>query len=141
MERELSLGQQKILFDREATDWCGCPACKNYASQREKIYPGEFLQFLQELAVNPRKEWEAFDYDFNSGNLKTHLYGGWFLFVGELIAGADKRPEHTMETFSHWFTTSFAVPALPKDMKICAVEFLAQVPWVVAETDRQHKGR
>jgi hypothetical protein len=66
MERELHLGQQKILFDREATvvlyrdtftvadgDWCGCASCKNFASQRGKIYPGAFLQFLKELGINP----------------------------------------------------------------------------------------
>jgi hypothetical protein len=147
MERELYLGQQKILCDREATDAlyrdtftvadgdrCGCASCKNFASQRDKIYPGEFLQFLKELGANPLREWEAFDYDFDSGNPNKHLYGGWFLFVGELVAGVDKPPKHAMETFTYWFTTSFPAPALPTDMKICAVEFLVQVPWVLTET-------
>jgi hypothetical protein len=161
MERELHLRQQKILFDREATDVlyrdtftvpdgdrCGCASCKNFASQRGKIYPGEFLQFLKELGANPLREWEVFDYDFDCGNPNKHLYGGWFLFVGELVKGDDKPPKHAMEAFTYWFTTSFPAPALPMDMKICAVEFLVQVPWVLAETDErspnaappQHRG-
>jgi hypothetical protein len=154
MKRELSLGQQKILFDPEATavlyrdtftvagaDSCSCAGCKNFAFQRDKIYPGEFLQFLKELGVNRLREWEAFDYDFNSGNPNKHLYGGWFLFVGELVVGVDSPPKHAMETFTYWFTTSFPAPALPMDMKICAVEFLVQVPWVLTETDDPHNGR
>lgn len=161
MKRELYVGRQKVLFNREATvvlyrdtftvpdaDWCGCVSCRNFASQRGKIYPEEFLQILRELGVNSLREWEAFDYDFDSGNSNKHLYGGWFLFIGELVAGVDEPPEHAMETFTYWFTTSFPGPALPTGMKICAVEFLVQVPWVLTEiherslnaTSPQHRG-
>jgi len=150
MERELRLGQQNVLFDREATvalyrdtfavadaDWCGCASCKNFALQRSKIYPGAFLQFLSELGINPLREWEAFDYDFDSGNTNRHLYGGWFLFVGELLAGMDNQSKQAMETLSYWFTASFPAPALPTGMKICAVEFSVKVPWILIETDKR----
>jgi hypothetical protein len=150
MERELQLGQQKLLFDCEATvvlyrdtftvadgDRCGCTSCKNFASQRGNIYPGAFLQFLKELGINPLREWEVFDYDFDSGNPNKHLYGGWFLFVGELVAGVGIPPKHATETFTYWFTTSFPAATLPTNMKICAVEFLVQVPWIPIESDEQ----
>jgi hypothetical protein len=146
MEREPYVGQQKILFDREATlalyletitvpgaEKCTCISCKNFAAQRSRVYPKEFLQFLRELGVDPIKEREAFDYDFGPENLHMRLYGGWFLFVGELIEGVDKRPEGRPETFAHWFTTSFPTGTLPTGLKLCAVEFLAQIPWVLSE--------
>ena len=145
MEKELCVGQQKILFDRDATaalyrqtirvpgaDNCTCTSCKNFAAQRGKVFPEEFLQFLKELGVDSLKEWEAFDYDFDARNPnRPVLYGGWFLFVGELVEGLDKRTQPEKEGFAHWFTTSFPNGTLPRDLKLCAVEFLAQIPWIL----------
>jgi hypothetical protein len=144
MERERSVGEQKIRFDREATvtlygdrikvpgaDQCDCIGCKNFAAQRSKVYPEDFLRLLEELGADPLKEWEAFDYDFGRENLKSHLYGGWFLFCGELVDGAEKRPERP--GFSYWFTTSFPAATVPHDVKVCAVEFITELPWVLSE--------
>ena len=147
MERELHSGRQKIRFDREATSALyrdtitvpgaergSCISCKNFAAQRGNIYPEEFLRFLKELGVEPALEWEAFDYDFGPENPPSHLYGGWFLFCGELIEGLGRTPELGAGTFAHSFTTSFPASTLPKDLKLCAVEFLARVPWILPET-------
>jgi hypothetical protein len=149
MEKELSLGQQKVLFDREATvelyrqtitipgaDSCSCISCKNFAAQRGRVFPEKFLQFLATLGVDPLKEWEAFDYDFDAKNTSGHLYGGWFLFAGELVAGLDQRPEPREDGFAHWFTTSFPTCTLPTSAKLSAVEFLVQLPWVLSEMPR-----
>jgi hypothetical protein len=147
VENELYVGRQKILFDREATvalyrqtimvpgaDRCSCIGCKNFATQRGKLFPEEFLQFLIELGVDPLKEWEAFDYDFDPKKPRKHaLHGGWFLFAGELVEGFDKRPEPAQKGFAYWFTTSFPTGTLPKDLKLCAIEFLAEIPWVLPE--------
>ena len=145
MEKELCVGQQKILFDRDATvalyrqtitvpgaDNCSCISCKNFATQRGKVFPEKFLQLLKELGVDPLKEWEAFDYDFDARSPHGPvLYGGWFLFAGELVEGVDKRSQLQQDGFAHWFTTSFPGGTLPTDVKLCAVEFLARIPWVV----------
>jgi hypothetical protein len=88
---------------------------------------------LGTLGVDPLKEWEAFDYDFEAKSSNGHLYGGWFLFAGELVEGLDKKPEPRQEPFAHWFTTSFPTGALTTGAKLCAVEFLAQIPWVLSE--------
>jgi hypothetical protein len=147
VENQLNVGQQKILFDREATaalyrqtimvpgaDQCSCISCKNFVAQRGRAFPGEFLQFLNELGVDPLKEWEVFDYNFDPKNPRKHvLYGGWFLFVGELVEGLDKRPELAQQSFAHWFTTSFPTGTLPTGLKLCAVEFLGEIPWVLSE--------
>ena len=156
MEQELCVGQQKILFDREATidlyrqtitvpgaDACGCIGCKNFAAQRQNAFPAEFLQLLGELGVDPMKEWEAFEYNFDAKNpRKLVLYGGWFLFAGALVAGAEKRPDPQTGSFAHWFTSSFPTGTLPTCVKLCAVEFLVQIPWVlpeVADASTPHK--
>jgi hypothetical protein len=145
MDKELDLGQQKVLFDQNATvelyrrtitipgaDRCSCIPCKNFAAQRGKVFPDEFLHFLRALGVDPLREWEAFDYDFGV-NQNGHLYGRWFLFVGGLVEGLDKRPEPQQEPFAYWFTASFPTGTLPIDAKYCAVEFLARIPWVLSE--------
>jgi hypothetical protein len=145
MEKELCVGQQKILFDREATvtlyqqtimipgaDECKCNPCKNFAVQRGKLFPEEFLLILKKLGVDPLKEWEAFDYNFDPKTpRKNVLCGGWFVFAGQLVEGLNKRPESEQEQFAYWFTTSFPVGTLPTGLKLCAIEFLAQIPWVL----------
>jgi hypothetical protein len=147
VENELYAGQQKILFDREATvalyrqtimvpgaDQCSCIPCKNFAAQRGTVFPEKFLQFLNERGADPLKEWEAFDNNFDPKNpCKLVLYGGWFLFVGELVEGFDKCAEPAKQGFAHWLTTSFPAGTLPTGLKLCAVEFLGEIPWVLSE--------
>jgi hypothetical protein len=144
MEKELIIGQQRIRFDRDTTialyrdtitvpgaDQCGCIYCRNFAAQRGSVYTQEFLSLLNEVGADPSKEWEAFDYDFGPESRNRHMYGGWFLFSGILVEGAEARP--TPAPFFHWFTTSFPNGTLPKDAAICAIEFSVEIPWVLPE--------
>src|SRR5271163_133957 len=146
MERERTLALQRVSFDREATaelyrktiavpgaDKCGCLSCKNFAAQRSKVFPKEFAEFLGAMGIDPTKEWEAFDCDYDV-NSSGHLYGGWFLFVGGLVAGGAEQPSPNRRPFAYWFTDSFPTGTLPDGVKYCAVEFLARVPWILAET-------
>jgi hypothetical protein len=145
MEMELTVGQQTVLFNREATvelyrqtitrpgaDSCTCISCKNFAAQRGKLFLESFDQFLETLGIDPSKEWEAFDYDFGEDE-SGHLYGGWFLFVGELAGGSDKGTGPQPKPFDYCFTTFFPNGALPEGVKFCAVEFLVRIPWVLSE--------
>lgn len=147
MTSELRHLQQTVRFDREATislyedtikvpgaDECRCIYCKNFAAQRGQVYPEEFLKLLDSLGADARKELEAFDYDFGPENPPNHLYGGWFVFCGELISGDEKQPELEFgETaFAYWFTSSFPNGGLPKDAKVCAVKFNVLIPWVLS---------
>ena len=52
---------------------------------------------------------------------------------GTLVAGAEKRPNPQTGGFSHWFTSSFPTGTLPTRVKLCPVEFLFQIPWVLQE--------
>jgi hypothetical protein len=54
-----------------------------------------------------------------------------FFFCGELLERADVKA--CGEPFSFRFTTSFPNATLPEGMKTCAVDFLAEIPWVFPE--------
>jgi hypothetical protein len=145
MEREVVLGDQRVRFDREATielyrdfikvagsERCTCIYCKNFAAQRTKIFPEAFLHFLKELGMDPHREWETFEY--GPENPQNRLYGGWFIFCGELIDGGDqKHSDLGTGNLTYWFATSFPNATLPKSTKLCAVEFLARIPWILPE--------
>jgi hypothetical protein len=143
MDDLLQLGLQRVRFNREATillyrdrikpgaDTCHCTPCKNFAAQRGIVYSERFIQLLNDLGVDPLKEWEAFDCDSYETN-GDHLYGGWFVFCGELIDGLDFKPPHELsERCEYWFTTSFPTYTLPEDAKSCAVGFHVKVPWIL----------
>jgi len=146
MNTEIRVGEQLAVCDRQATialyentvtaagaDDCSCAYCENFAAQRTKVYPHEFLRLLNQLGADPLKELEAFDYDFGPDNSQRHLYGGWFVFCGELAEGEAWRPKHEPDSFTYWFTTSFPNSGLPKHVKLCAIEFCTEIPWVIAK--------
>ena len=144
MERELVIGKQAILFDQEATidlyrktvtvagfKRCGCIPCKNFAGQKENVFPAEFLGLLDGLGIDWTKEWEAFEYDWDEGNTaEPILYGGWFLFVGKLVSGSETPPA-LRNGFAFWVATSFPTGTLPSPSQLCAIQFLAKIPWVL----------
>jgi hypothetical protein len=145
MDASISVGRQKIRFDREETielyrgtasvpgaDSCDCLYCRNFAKQRLTIYPDDFKKLLDRLGADRTKEWEAYELGPSSTKPDHRLYGGWFLFCGELVEGADVQAEGL--PFSFRFTNSFPNGTLPDDgIKICAVDFLAEIPWVLPE--------
>jgi hypothetical protein len=143
VQKKLFYRQQKILFDHDATialyrdtitvpgaERCTCDSCKNFAAQRDKAFPEKFIEFLKDLGIDPRKEWEAFNYDFDTETNGAVLYGGWFQFVGELVEGRDVGSAPEEHGFAHWFTTNFPGGTFPRDLKLCAVEFLVRIPWI-----------
>jgi hypothetical protein len=108
MEKERCVGQQKILFDRDAT----------------------VALYRQTITVPGADDCSSISCENRSPHGPV-LYGGWFLFAGELVKGVDKRSQLQQDGFAHWFTTSFPGGTLPTDVKLCAVEFLARIPWVL----------
>ncbi len=146
MIEKVRVGGQYVSFDPVATrelyatkltkagaDECDCMYCKHFAAQRKSLYPAEFLELLARFGIDPLKELEAFDYDFG-GAKQSALYGGWFLFVGEILEGMAWRPPTKEEAFSYWFTDSFPSGDLRGDRSIVAVEFIVEVPWVNCES-------
>jgi hypothetical protein len=97
---EMRIGDQTIRYDRDATagvygtvehgdtERCGCIFCKNFAVQRNLVYPPSFRALLEQLGIDPNKEGEAFEYEPVGDG--CHLYGGWFYLVGEVVTAGER---------------------------------------------------
>jgi hypothetical protein len=147
---EMQVGDQTIRYDRDATaavygslghgfaELCGCIFCKNFAAQRNLVYPASFRALLEQLGVDPNKEGEAFEY----GPVEDgcHLYGGWFYFVGEMVAAGERNcnapGSHYFESF---FTTAHPSHRAFRGGPMLAIEFTTHVKWVLR--DRPDEGR
>jgi hypothetical protein len=141
---ELQFGDQAIRHDRDATvavyqrmqgGWaeeCGCLFCKNFAAQRNSVFPASFLELLDRLGIDPHKEGEA----FMNGPVEDgcHLYGGWFYFVGEMvIAGENANICTDHHSFGYFFTRTHPPHRDFAEGPMLGLEFEAHVPWVLAE--------
>jgi hypothetical protein len=142
---EMRIGDQTIRCDRNATaevygslehgfaEECGCIFCKNFAAQRNQVYPASFRALLEQLGIDPNKEGEAFEY----GPVEDgcHLYGGWFYFVGEMVTAGER---NCNAPDSHYFE-SFFTAAHPRNRAfrggpMLAIEFTTHVKWVLPES-------
>jgi hypothetical protein len=140
---EMQIGDQTIRYDRDATaavygtkehgfaEGCGCIFCKNFAVQRNLVYPASFRALLEQLGIDSNKEGEAFQcMPVEDG---CQLYGGWFYLLGELITAGE---QNTNAADSHQFEYFFRradsnVPAFHGPT--LALEFTAHVKWVLPE--------
>ena len=151
---ELRIGDQSIRYDRDRTaaaygtieqgdaERCGCVFCKNFAIQRNLVYPPSFLAFLEQLGIDANKEAEV--YECGPVTDGWHLYGGWFYLVGELVTAGERntaapdaqpgrshaRGEHPFEFF---FTTSHPDAAAFRGGSALAIEFTTRLKWVLPE--------
>jgi hypothetical protein len=115
-------------------DLCGCLPCRNFALQRSTAFPPEFLRLLCRLGIDPNKEHEVFDWGPVGDGLRR--YGGWFCFVG-YFAGAEADPGTTLDSprFSLAFTSSFPRRGAWAQEGVAAVEFVAELPWLLPDAD------
>ena len=77
-----------LLASGEA-EGCRCIGCLNWIEQRDNVFPGAFLSFVQELGINFRKETEISEYEDGAVDSHMNLYTGEFLFCGRVISGSD----------------------------------------------------
>ena len=142
---ELRIGDQTIRHDRDRTaaiyksldhgfaEKCGCIFCRNFAAQRDLVYPAAFRALLEQLGIDPDKECEAFEYGPVEGG--RHLYGGWFYLVGEMITAGEQN-SHAGDQFEFWFTSiGPQAPAFRGGPRL-TLEFITQVKWLLAESPR-----
>lgn len=142
---EIRIGDQTIRYDRAATasvyeslehgfaEQCGCIFCKNFAAQRDVVYPPSFRALIEQLGIDANKEGEAFEYGLVEAG--CHLYGGWFYFVGEMVT-AGERNSHAPDSpyFEFFFTIAHPSSRAFRGGPILALEFMTRVKWVLAES-------
>ncbi len=136
MSTQLDIGGYKIEFDREATaacyaqiavpgpEACGCAQCRNWAAARDHVVPADVRQFLAALGIPLRGEIEVWEVP---GESQPHFYGGWYFFVGRIVAGME-RHEFDCGTILLSFASrgSFAVPAF-EGKQVCELHFTTEV--------------
>ena len=141
----------EFIVDRELTKFtydnvdlggpesCGCNECKNFANNREDIYPEEIKKLLDQLGINYKKESEICYYCRLTEGL--HYYGGWFHFKGEF-----KGKDCTVTTdsggitfdltpindrFSIGFRYDSALTFFDKKENLVQIEFDTKTPWTI----------
>jgi len=144
---EAQVGDQTIRYDHGAiaaayaslphgdADECGCIFCKNFAAQRDVIYPASFRDLLELLGADPSKEGEAFEY--GPADDGCHVYGGWFYLVGEMVAAGEQNTTVAdCHDFQFWFTAKHPDASGFHEEPVLAVEFTAHLKWVLADCPR-----
>jgi hypothetical protein len=142
---EIQIGDQSIRYDRNATaavyetlehgnaEDCGCIFCKNFAIQRELVYPASFRALLEQLGIDPNKEGEIFE----CGPVEDgcHLYGGWFYFVGDMVTAGERNYNAPDSPQFEFFFTSVGpdAPAFRGRPRL-TIEFTVHVKWVLPES-------
>jgi len=139
---QLRIGDQLIHYDREATvaaysqikqggaDLCTCSGCRNFALLRAKAYPDAFRELLNTLGIDAKKEGEAVHYGPREDS--SHLYGGWFYFVGNIIE-AGEASSTAGNGFQYWAGASFPRPPAAFQKTVAAIQFITPLPWLLDE--------
>jgi hypothetical protein len=142
---DITVGDQTIRYDPGATaaiyaslrnGWaqdCGCVGCRNLLAQRDEVYPTEFRELLQRLGIDPNKESEAVaDGPLENG---LHHYGGWFYFVGEMVAAGESMSIiRESPYFGYFFTRVGPCPKQFRNGPRLAVGFEAHFRWILTES-------
>lgn len=122
---------------------CTCSECKNFANNRENIYPNEIKELLTNLGIDYRKECEVWRYSIDESG--RHCYSGWFHFKGHFKGKSLSSP--TIDKISHYsltpITDSFSLGFLydssltffEEKENLVQVEFEAKTTWTIDEEE------
>ena len=148
---EMQVGDQTLRYDRVATaaiyatldhggaETCGCTCCKNFAMQRNLVYPASFRTLLDHLGIDRNKEGEVFEY--GPAQDGCHIYGGSFYFVGELVTWGERNSSAPDSHQFEFFFTSVGpdAPAFRGGPQL-AIEFTTHLIWALPDPP-QYKTR
>ncbi len=142
---EVDYKRTKEIYDKiefGSPEVCGCNHCKNFAANRERIYPDEIKDLLSKIGIDYKKESEIYHMARLDNGL--HLYGGWFHFKGKIIEGKDCKIElpdggwtwdsvNVKDGFSIAFMKGSALSYFDKNEKddLIQIEFIVNSEWVI----------
>ncbi len=138
VDKELT-EKEYTKIDKPSAESCGCGNCLNYIEFREKIFPKEIKDLLNQLGINERKEIEISHMAKLENGL--HYYSGWFHFVGK-FNGKDCSIElpsggftidflEVTENFGIGFTKAKTLSVFENNEDLVQVEFDCKIPWVI----------
>lgn len=140
LEVDKELTQHTYLkMDKASAESCGCSHCRNFAAQRENVYPPEIKELFNRLGIDFRKETEISHFTRLENGL--HEYSGWFHFKGYFFGKdcAVRLPGggYTLDLmpitdkFSIGFTYDNALTNFEDKQNLVQVEFACTIPWVI----------
>lgn len=151
MTTTISYKDWNLIVDREATkiaydncetgsaEGCDCNDCKNFADNKDKIYPEEIKGLFDKLGIDYRKEAEVSHYCRQADGL--HYYGGWFHFNGQFKGKDCTVPlpsgGHTLEltpvteNFSIGFRVDNSLTIFAEKEGLVQIEFESKIPWTI----------
>jgi hypothetical protein len=123
---------------------CTCISCRNFEAAAGRTFPPEFVALLDTLGVDPTKPAELCHWGREPSGL--YLTGGWFHFVGTILAGEDAMPwkgnigtfelEQLLPGLEFGLTNQLAlVPQVFTGLPVVQLEFQTRVPWVLNEPE------
>jgi hypothetical protein len=122
---------------------CNCQECRNFFAAIDHAFPSEFAPIAGRLGIDTAKPSELAHY--GRDDTGALIVGGWFHFVGSIVAGEDAIREDSHGTghfylehltcdFQLGFTSQLAlVPEPLKAHPVVQLEFHTRVPWLLAE--------
>ncbi len=123
---------------------CTCNQCRNFDAAAGQTFPSEFVTLVEALGVDATKPVELCHWYREPSGL--YLTGGWFHFVGSILAGEDAmhwenntgtfRFEELVSGLEFGFTVRLAlVREVFAGLPLVQLEFQTRVPWVLAEPE------
>lgn len=85
---EVDFQRTKEVYERTesgGSEMCECTPCKNFAANKENIFPDEIKELFSNLGIDYKKECETWHMCKLDNGL--HHYSAWFHFKGKLIEG------------------------------------------------------
>lgn len=127
----------------QITKGCDCIYCKNYVIATE-LLPKTVIDFFRSLGIDPTKEGEVSEYCENEDG--SHLYGGFYHVMGQIISGPDcwiktgeeishLETNNLVEISGFKFGFTYGLSLLPDRFPKPALqlEFEGNIPWVLEE--------
>lgn len=146
LEADKELTQQTYLkIVKASAESCGCNHCKNFAAQRDTIYPSQIKELLGQLGIDFMKETEISHFAKLKNGL--HYYSGWFHFKGTFTGNDCTVPfdggytydlTPITDNFSIGFRHDNLLTHFKNKKNLVQIDFGCQIPWVIEkelETD------
>jgi hypothetical protein len=108
---------------------CGCSYCRNFIQARSQIYPNDLRLLAGIVGIMPLTETEVWEYCAVSEERPTlRLYGGFFHFVGNVVANPDVQSEEV-----RFSARRDLLPESFGSSPVVQVEFTLEVPWLLTD--------
>jgi hypothetical protein len=121
-------------------DICACDGCRNFALQRERIFPDALRNFFDRSGIDYRREIEV-AHICKLANGK-HSYLGWFYCVGTIVSSVSANNSAILYNRAQYvrIDEDFIIALQPhasckvgafKDMSVIEIDFYVDIPWTL----------